>query len=217
MAEIFADIQYSQNRKLVIHQAYHPHIIDSIHEYDVLFFDDCLYSQYKFVVSNYDRLMMKNTKCVFGFSSALFRDECVSPTIEVDSHEIHDKVNSYAKTYHDVDNQSNDFSGLMTINEMKQLMELANVGFALHGCCHLNLRLIPSKLSQMSAFISDLNDGIQLWHHHFNYYPKAYVFPYAYEPFLANRALAKRNIHYSFAGNHTKRIPIEDVMIGGDN
>lgn len=214
MVESFADIQYSKNRKIVIHQAYNPLISDSIHKDDVLFFDDCLYSQYKFVVDNYDDLMLKNVKCVFGFSSALFRDDCVSPIAKIESYKIHDKVNSYVKTYHDIDNRSNDFSGLMTIAEIKQLMELDNIRFALHGCCHLNLKLIQSKLSQMTAFISDLDDGIQLWRQHFNDYPKAYVFPYAYEPFLANRALIKRNIHYSFAGMHSKRIPIEDVMIG---
>lgn len=212
MVKSFADICCSNNRKIVIHQAYNPLIAGLIHDNDILFFDDCLYSQYRFVIDNNDMLMKKNTICVFGFSSALFRDEDVDPILEIDSHVIHNAINQFVKTYHDVDNRHYGFSGLMSISEIKQLMAFSNVRFALHGCCHLNLRIIQSRLFQMNMFISDLDDGIHLWKQHFDDYPTAYVFPYAYEPFLANTALKRRNILHSFAGNNTKRIPIEHIM-----
>lgn len=213
MDDFFYNVRFSQNRKIVIHQAYDNNLIKLIQCNDILFFDDCLYSQYQFVINNIDKLIHLKTKCIFGFSTALYRREGMDPLLEVDSHVLHEKLNSYVNTKYDIDINDSALAGFMTINELCQMKKYDNMRLALHGCCHLHLTNVRSKFEQSIIFQKDLANGIEDWKKSFGENPGAYVFPYAYEPFLANTILKRNGILFSFAGNSTKRIQIEQLAI----
>lgn len=212
MDNFFYNILYSQNRKIVIHHAYDSKFIDVIRYGDVLFFDDCLYSQYEFIFNNLTKLIENDIQCVLGFSSGIHRPTSIMPISNIDSSILHAKLNSYVQRYKDIVIDDQILAGFMTIAEIKRLLSIKNIHIALHGCCHLNLKNISSKTQQMSIFSQDLSDGLICWKNIFGDFPHAYVFPYAYEPFLAQSILKRNNIYYSFAGNNTKRISIEDLI-----
>jgi hypothetical protein len=45
----------------------------------------------------------------------------------------------------------------------------------------------------------------------YNLITNIYVYPYAYEPCISQIYLKKRGFKYIFAGNNSKRIPIESL------
>lgn len=62
------------SRKIVIH---HTHLIKDImsllKDDDIVFFDDCLYSQYLFIKKYIQELQLKNITCILGFSTRILR------------------------------------------------------------------------------------------------------------------------------------------------
>ena len=61
---------------------------------DMLFLDDCLYSQYVFLLKNIDALKDKNIACVLGFSTSIFRREDRLPIYDAHCAEFHNRVHS---------------------------------------------------------------------------------------------------------------------------
>ena len=64
-------------RRVVVH---HTHllgqrIVDFLHVNDIVFFDDCLFSQYNFIKDNENFFKEMTIDCVLGFSSGLYAVE----------------------------------------------------------------------------------------------------------------------------------------------
>lgn len=202
---------YSQNRrKVVIH---HTHLVPNIMDYlkpdDLVFFDDCLFSQYVFIKDNISNLKNKNIVCVLGCSPKAVRPNGATGWYDVESKTLHDEMNLEV-----VDAASNTtgkyINGFMSKNEIDELLVNDNVFLALHGCCHLKLETCKDKFAQISKFEGDLASGIKLFDE-FGYKTDIFVYPYAYEPFLGNIILKRHGFRYVFAGTNSKRISLESL------
>ena len=99
---------------------------------DMLFLDDCLYSQYVFLMKNIDALEDKSIACVLGFSTTIFRREYQLPIYDAHCAEFHDRVHS---------GDDSAYAAYMSINDIKTLLEAENIILACHGDEHLDLHL----------------------------------------------------------------------------
>lgn len=87
-------LDFKGKRKVVIHETcFLKGIKDVLHDNDVLFFDDCLYSQYEFIRANIDDLKKRKIVCILGLSSRIVRESCV-PIREASCAECHDAFHS---------------------------------------------------------------------------------------------------------------------------
>lgn len=178
-----------------------------INDYDLLFFDDCLYSQYVFLKQNNDILKQKNVVCVMGLTTKAIRPENNIPKYDIQSSELHLLMNKQIKTYNDVV-QGDYINGFMSLSEIYELIQNENIFLAFHGCCHLNLQEEKSKIYQTQIFRRDICDGVEMLKQ-MNLTTDIFVYPYAYQPFLGNKILTEFGFRYIFAGENTKRISIE--------
>ena len=203
----FGYVLHNTKRKIVVHHVFHiKDIISLLDSNDLVFFDDCLYSQYVFITENINKLKAKNICCVLGFSTRIFRYNNALPIYEADCAEFHDRV-------HNGDKDS--LNAYMTICEIEELLQHNNVYLACHGSQHLDLKNMNfSKLQQMHAFTADIDQALidlDVLHQK----TSIFVFPYAYDQFpLAYKILNDRGFHFIFAGQDSKRIQIEDVVRG---
>lgn len=202
---------YSQNRRMVV--IHHTHLIKDIagllNQRDLVFFDDCLFSQYVFLKNNIEQLKQKGIVCVLGFSPKVVRP-IGNPGIEaVESAKLHKQLNIEV---HSVDDKiTGDYiNGFMTLDEVKELIADESVYLGLHGCCHLNLENEENKILQGMKFRRDVEDGVGKLTE-YGLFTDIFVYPYAYEPFLGHRTLDEFGFRYIFAGNDSKRIPIEKI------
>lgn len=99
---------------------------------DMMFLDDCLYSQYMFLMKNIDVLKDKSIACVLGFSTSIFRREYQFPIYDAHCAEFHDRVHS---------GDDSAYAAYMSINDIKTLLESENIILACHGDEHLDLHL----------------------------------------------------------------------------
>lgn len=190
------------SRKIVIH---HTHILDDqlilsvLKDNDVLFFDDCLYSQYLFLKNNNHILRSKNIICVLGFSTRLYRTHQI-PIIE-NSAVLHNR-------YHSNDNDS--LGGFMSLDELRELLMYNNIIIAGHGSNHLELNMMNLTLIQQSqVFIQDISNMTKELKH-FNFYTDIFVFPYAYDVFpCAKKIVYNAGFNHIFAASDSQRIEIE--------
>lgn len=192
------------SRKIVIH---HTHILGDqlilslLKDNDVLFFDDCLYSQYLFLKKNNNILLSKNIICILGFSASLYRTNQI-PFIE-DSAIIHNKV-------HAKDNSA--LGGFMSLDELRELLAFDNIFLAGHGSKHLDLQNMRlEKLQQTKLFIEDINEMKQLFKK-FNFQTDIFVYPYTYYDFPCSDIIIRNNrFKYIFGCKNTMRMSIENV------
>lgn len=193
------------NRKIVIH---HTHILGDelilslLKDNDVLFFDDCLYSQYLFLKKNNHILLYKNIICILGFSASLYRTNQI-PFIE-DSAIIHNRI-------HINDNLA--LGGFMSLNELRELLKYDNIFLAGHGSKHLNLeKMNLEKTQQTKLFISDINEMLQLFKK-FSFQTNIFVYPYAYYDFPCSEIIIKNNgFKYIFGYKNNMRMSIENII-----
>ena len=85
------------NRKIVIHETCcygDKQILNALQHNDMLFLDDCLYSQYVFLMNSIDALKDKSIACVLGFSTSIFRREGRLPTYYAHCADCHDRVHN---------------------------------------------------------------------------------------------------------------------------
>ena len=206
----FFEIYKSNRRMVVIHHVLDDDfVISRIKENDLLFFDDCLYSQYIFIEKYHKRLLEMNIVCVMGLSTKAIRPENMTGIANVESHVLHNEMNTHIKTMND--DISGDFiSGFMSKSEIDEIIKLPNVFLALHGCCHLKLENINNVLKRMETFISDTYDGIKILKE-LGYNTNIYIYPYDYEPSIGNTFLRRVGFDFIFGGNDTKRIYIENL------
>ena len=209
-----------QRRRIVIH---HTHllgrrIIDFLHADDIVFFDDCLFSQYNFLKENHDFFEEMAVDCILGFSSGLYASERSKQIHEVESHILHDACNSKISTLVDADclrDELPEMAGFMKISQLKELLQLPFCYLALHGCCHLNLQNEKNLLKKIQMFKLDLDSGckriVEL-----GLKTSTYVYPYVYS-FATSDSMLR---HYRFSqvvgGSVDKifRISIEDLVAG---
>lgn len=84
-------------RRVVIH---HTHLLPSswpslLKKDDIVFFDDCLFSQWTFLKENTGVFTERGIDCVLGFSSGLYASEDDGQQIhDVESHVLHDICNA---------------------------------------------------------------------------------------------------------------------------
>ncbi len=205
MKNIFEHILNTCNRKLVIHQTYEiDNILCLLKDYDLVFFDDCLYSQYIFIKNNIDALIKKHINCVIGFSTEIYRTD-ETPIYKANCAQCHERIHNNDKTA---------LNGYMSLNEIKELLEFDNVYLACHGAKHLDLQnLTKNKVKQSILFKNDIlyayNDLKK-----FKFNTDIFVYPYAYDDFLlADKIVKTLEFKYIFAGKTTKRIEIEKLIV----
>lgn len=201
-------VQHSY-RKIVIHHTFcFDDIIHYLNDNDLVFFDDCLYSQYVFIKDNIKQLQDKNINCVIGFSSDIYRRVGL-PIYEANCAEYHDKI--YAN---DVDA----YRAYMSIDEIFELLKFNNIYLACHGAKHINLEAINnSKLDKMKCFIDDLALAKQQFKD-LKLSTTIFVYPRAYDRFpLADKIVKDAGFCHIFAGQNSKRIQIEDLVAGNEN
>lgn len=200
-------IKNNNFRKIVIH---HTHILGDelilslLKDNDVLFFDDCLYSQYLFIKNNINILKNKNIICVLGFSTQIYR---TTQNIIIEKSEIlHNKIHQ---------NNILAYGGFMTIAEIYELSTYDNIYLAGHGAKHLNLENITdSKINQSKIFMSDINImKSNLLSLHLT--PQIFIFPYEYDMFpCAHKIITNLKIFkYIFTSNLYSRVNIETLAL----
>ena len=198
MKRSFGYILGHANRKLVMHE-YDKHIdvLTLLQPNDILFLDDCVFSQYEFVNTHIVQLKALNITIVLGFSTRLHRNMNEYPT--------YDTTANLHKKYHYGDMTS--LNGFMTIQEIKELLSYDNVYIANHGANHLNLSEYD-YLQAYKKFKDDIDIAIadlDVYGIHTN----IFVYPYSYEIPLMSNYLKHNGYIHIFAGKSSKRISIE--------
>lgn len=197
----------SSGRRVVMHQ---PHTVGNpmgrLNNGDLLFLDDCLYSQYLFLKEHGKKLLSRGIGVVLGLSSFLVRDNSCSPDFVSVSSELHDRIHSGDMTA---------LNGFMSVQEVKELLKGENVFLAFHGGTHLNLELDESlgkgKIDIAGDFRKDVSAGVgRLGELGFD--TDIFVYPYAYDFFISDRILKEFGFRYIFAGRNSRRIEIEDLL-----
>ena len=207
-----------RRRRIVIH---HTHVLkDSICKLlmpnDIVFFDDCLYSQYVFLKDNIRFFSSNSIDVVLGFSSGLYASEdCKSQTYGVESHILHDACNKSIKCIDDADKLRDmlpEMSGFMKASQIEELLHFPSVHLALHGCCHLKLQDEKSIIKKLMFFKKDLDDGIKRLHS-LRFDTNAYVYPYVHAFVMSDLTLRKSGFN-AIVGSSILRISIESLIDG---
>ena len=199
-------------RKIVIHGIPEAgNILDSLKKGDVLFFDDCLHTQYRFVMENRETLLSNMTVMVFGLSTSLIREEGDSPRDDLSSatfHEMFHRGDMAAK------------HGFMTLGELKEVLSLDNAYLACHGDLHIDFRYSPKGSWQKNLldFRGDVECSLKTMKDLGLPKTDIFVYPYAVELPMSRTMLKSMGFRYFFAGSDSKRIPIEYITHGfGEN
>ena len=194
--------QRSYNRLVVAHEIKDfEDTSRKLQSNDILFLDDCLYSQYAFLKQYADNLNKRGIVCVLGFSTKIHRNEGAPMQYAVCA-ECHDK-------YHAGDMTA--LNAYMTVDEIKELLEYSNVYVACHGARHLKLESVSTAYLQMKMFEEDLQEAVDDLNA-FGLSTNIFVFPYAYSDILYAYAILKQKGFYCiFAGKGSLRIQIEDL------
>lgn len=131
MKVVFRNILNKSNDLIVLHETFNisNNVLNAFHDNDILFFDDCLYSQFVFITENNKFLIDHNITCVISFSTGIFRKD-EKPIYEAICSEYHDKI-------HNNDHAAR--AAYMSLAEIRQLLEYDNVYLACHGDMHLQL------------------------------------------------------------------------------
>lgn len=215
----FGYVLSHSSRKIVVHHTHllEDKILEAIQPNDMIFFDDCLFSQYLFIEKHRHVIKDLNAMCIVGFSSGLACSEEVEESNQIESIEsrlVHDRCNALVKTSSDLHLLDGDWSlrCFMKVSQIKELLNFENVYAALHGCCHLNLeKMTDDKLDQLKIFKEDVIAGKELFESRLGFSPSIYVHPYAYAPPLARVFLNQLGCIYQFADGINSRIPIEEL------
>lgn len=196
----------NSRRLVVMHHAFNlQNACDCLKPGDVLFLDDCLYSQHVWLQENISKLASIDVLCVLGLSPCLVRPKHVGAWFDVASYTLHDAINS---SMHASEKQ---LSGFMSADELLADSKMQNVYVALHGCMHIDLHRFDAFFEKVKEFKREVLHGIEMYKSIFNEQPLMYVYPYAYEIPGAASFLRRCGFQMQFAGNGAKRIPIENL------
>ena len=191
-------------RNVVIHEVLND--IDIIHKLqpkDLIFFDDCLYSQYLFLNKHNSYLKSHMMIAVIGFSTQIFRDKNQLPIEYAICSECHSQVHA---------GNISAYNAYMSHDEVHNLLQEDNIYLACHGAQHLELgNMNLTRQQQTNIFKADVaraaydlsNLGLKT---------NIFVFPYAYDRFpFAYKILNDYGFFHIFAGHNTKRVQIENI------
>ena len=208
--------QLLAKRRIVIHHTHllDENVLDVFKQNDIVFFDDCLFSQYIFLKKNIDFFLKKNIDCILSFSSGLYSsEECKYQIYAIESNVLHNSCNQKIKTIEDADKLRDilpELNGFMKISQIKDLLKYKNIHLALHGCCHLHLHEIKNPIEKIKIFIKDLDDGIKQLNK-FELSTDIYVYPYVYSFQMSDRALQNAQMKI-VVGSTIFRTAIEDMI-----
>ena len=187
-------------------------ILDHLKKNDIVFFDDCLFSQYVFLKQNQSFFKSMSIDCVLGFSSGLYASEDAEQTYAIESHVLHDACNKCIKTLEDADKlrlSLLEMDGFMKVSQVKELLLLPFCYLALHGCCHLKLEDEKGLLNKLYAFKRDLRDGVDQLKC-FGLNTQMYVYPYVYSFCTSDKMLNSAGFNV-VVGSKAFRLAIEDI------
>lgn len=140
-------------RRIVVHHCPRDFARPDLFAYgDTVFFDDCLWSQYRFILSNLD--MLAGTRVVLGFSPGLARPKGLPPIEYVESAVAHEAVNAVERRPGDA--FPDQIRAFMSVDEVLELVEESGAEIALHGCSHVRLESICSRVGRLAAFRRDV-------------------------------------------------------------
>lgn len=195
-------------RRIVIHHCKPGLIQPGLFTHnDILFFDDCLLSQYYFIKNNIENL--KNNKIILGFSSGLARPENFFKINFLESDIVHQAINKSMKKA--IDKPPPEIGAFMSVNEIKTLLQYNNIQIALHGCVHLKLENIANKTDRLMAFKCDTEDGMLLFNN-YGFQSQIFVYPYAFYESGYNYIVKKYGFLKTYACPDAYRISIESIL-----
>lgn len=203
-------IESSSRRKIVIHHCHLDNeIIQKIRPRDLVFFDDCLYSQYLFFKMNEQALNDLTVDCVFGLSTHLLRDASIKPIYAIESHVIHDAVNETFRQNEEFNQLPDECAGMMSLAEVQDVLKHSIAHLAFHGHNHLDLNGV-GLVEKIRLFSKDVKVGADCLKS-LGLRTDIFVYPYAHSFFTSQKILERNGFVQTFAGETTKRIPIESL------
>lgn len=187
----------NENKKhnfYVVHQVEcQKTLIDRLHENDIVFFDDCLYSQYLFLRQNNIVLKKHNIKCVLSFSTNIYR-HTGKPIEYAECAQCHDRFHN------------GDMSVLqcyMSLDEVRELLENDNMYLACHGHNHLQLEALTSdKVQQSKLFSNDIKTAANMLRS-YRMQTSIFVYPYEYDNFYLAQHIAKMHGYNILYGDNS--------------
>lgn len=201
-------------RRIVIHHTHiigNKAIIECLKPNDIVFFDDCLYSQYVFLKENAGLFAENNIDCILGFSAGLYAPEDAKQIYGVESKTLHDACNAKIRSIETADALREylpEMAGFMKVSQVKELLEYPFCKLALHGCCHLKLETMDGGfLVKTQTFIDDLKTGMARFNE-LGLQSDTYVYPYIYPLTISDTVLRKYGFK-TIIGSSVLRIPIE--------
>ena len=208
----------TKKRRIVFHECYmfDESILDILRPNDLLFFDDCLYSQYIFIKNHNDFFIENNIQCILGFSTSLHRPNDTKPFYSCTSSKVHVEVHKCFNN--DVGCLRKELVVLpfMSLEEIKELLSYPNIFLACHGSMHTQLWKYSGIETQYTYFILDTKTAIDDLNR-YNLKTDIYVYPYTYvfDIDRTDRYLNKVGYKYTFAGRDgTHRVSIENLLNG---
>ena len=205
-------------RRIVVH---HTHLLENnwdeklLEDEDLVFFDDCLFSQYVFLKNCQKTIARKHIECILGFSSGLYADESSSSQIyDIKSSVIHDCCNQRIKTLEDANQLRSsipEMNGFMKVSQLKELLDLPFCHLALHGCCHLKLEKEKNLLKKIKTFNQDLQSGIENLTRLGLSVPQIWVYPYVHSFPTSDIALKKSGFSQIVGSQSLFRISVENL------
>jgi len=204
MKQNFSSVIKKTTRKIVIHHCHLiKNIVDLLDDNDLVFFDDCLYSQFVFIKNNIQKLRNKHITCVLGFSTNLYRRNEFDAIYDINSAILHDRIHA---------DDMSALNGFMSLNELNFLLKYDNIHLACHGCMHLQLeKICKSKIDLMTKFNDDLNNATKMLNE-LNLKTDIFVYPYAFDFFVSDKIVHKHGFNHIFAGKNSQRLEIEKIM-----
>lgn len=204
MKKSFTYLLSNAQRLIVAHEAFNfeNSIVDKVLQYnDMLFFDDCLYSQYVFIKNNVEELQQKNITCILGFSTSIMRISG-TPIVDAICSEQHIKFHKGDMTA---------LQAYMSIDEIKELLFFDNIFLACHGDRHIELSTCKA-IQRTIQFSKDVENAI-LKMSKYGFQTNIYVFPYAFDNIPGAYSCLKSNgFMHIFAGKNTQRTSIESLV-----
>ena len=207
-----------QRRRIVIH---HTHLLPFLWQSllqpkDLVFFDDCLFSQWTFLTYNFKFFEENQIDCILGFSSGLYAsEESLRQLEKIESHVLHDACNSKIFTIDDADVLRSTFpemNGFMKVSQLKQLLQMPFCHLALHGCCHLNLSKEQNLLKKVQLFKNDLDAGCKRLKQ-LELSTNIFVYPYVHSFPMSDICLKKSGFACIIGSNQIFRTSIEDLSL----
>ena len=198
----FHKIYKNSKRNIVLHNVFeYKNINQIVNRNDLLFFDDCTYDQYEFILKNNNLFNELNVNCVISFSTNIYRNEKLQPLSNIPTFELHNQLHNDKKEA---------LNGFMTISEIKNLLNNTNIFLGLHGHNHLELKNV-SKIKQMMFFKDDLEQSITFMKQN-SLKTDIFVYPYDFIVLGSEKLLKNRGFKYIFPSKINKRTYIEEIL-----